>query len=87
MVRDEPEGDAIAVEVWEIPSAEVGSLLVPHLGAGDLPDFHGYRVPLWLVTHHRRALAIRKDTRRLRIPRVMIGWLSRYAAHICPASR
>lgn len=27
MVRDEPEGDAIAVEVWEIPSAEVGSLL------------------------------------------------------------
>ena len=28
MVRDEPEGDAIAVEVWEIPSAEVGSLLV-----------------------------------------------------------
>ena len=26
MVRDEP-GDAIAVEVWEIPSAEVGSLL------------------------------------------------------------
>ncbi|MEF3218589.1 allophanate hydrolase [Klebsiella quasipneumoniae subsp. quasipneumoniae] len=27
MVRDEPEGAAIAVEVWEIPSAEVGSLL------------------------------------------------------------
>ena len=25
--------------------------------------------------------------RRLRIPRAMIGWLSRYAAHICPASR
>lgn len=32
----------------------------PHPVAGDLPDFHGYRVSLWLVTHHRRALAIRK---------------------------
>jgi allophanate hydrolase len=27
MVRDERDGAAIAVEVWEIPSAEVGSLL------------------------------------------------------------
>ena len=40
MVRDEPEGDAIAVEVWEIPSAEVGSLLaaIPApLGLGRRP--------------------------------------------------